>query len=505
MLTELAFWENGSQLTKSLIPTFNTPDGFYIMESTANGRNDFWHNLWRRAEAGKVDWHPIFIPFYRRAVTYSIPILKTEVFVLTEEEKEMRERVLKKESFLISDETFNWMRKKKDEFVAVDGDDMMFSQEYTSEPEESFQSSAITAFPRGVINRYSKRTANPQWMGEIHYDFDRGRPVPILEAVPVTEDIPYPEQENRLHVWEQPQKGERYSVGVDVSLGNEGGDYSCCVVVKLSNTHQPDRMVAVWHGLINPEDLSEVVLCLCTWYEQALAAVEVNSMGMVTNTLLMRDYEYENIYRFKRMDRLKHFMTDIVGWWTDYKSKRALITKMDRLLRSDGVDIPCRFTVDEFRDFTEDGAIGEGAHDDYVMALLIAVYCGHEGEEREHKGENKAPPNANKFQILDRNGVIMAEFTSQDQAERFSAKMVGSSINRLAGATATINVGKRKVSVPSDFQNSPHSPVHDKTGTASRLHYEEGVPEEMITPEMIQEFEENEEAIQGDPQAWLYD
>ena len=41
------------------------------MESTPNGRNDFWHNLWRRAEAGKIDWYPIYIPFYLREKTYS--------------------------------------------------------------------------------------------------------------------------------------------------------------------------------------------------------------------------------------------------------------------------------------------------------------------------------------------------------------------------------------------------------------------------------------------------
>ncbi|HXC61337.1 MAG TPA: hypothetical protein VNV63_01565, partial [Nitrospiria bacterium] len=210
LLSELAFWQDLSQLSKSLFPTFNTPDGFYIMESTANGRNDAWHNLWRRAEAGKVDWEPIFIPFYRREKTYSTPILKTEVFVLTKDEIEMKERVFKKESYLIKPEMFNWMRKKKEEFIATDGDDMMFAQEYTSEPEESFQSSAITAFPRGVINRHSKRTRNPVWLGEIYYDFQLGKAVPVLEEIDETFELPYPEQEKRFSVWERPVRGERY-------------------------------------------------------------------------------------------------------------------------------------------------------------------------------------------------------------------------------------------------------------------------------------------------------
>lgn len=859
MLSELAFWDNGSQLSKALFPTFNTPDGFYIMESTANGRNDFWHNLWRRAEAGKVDWEPIFIPFYRREKTYSLPIVKTEVFVVTPEETEMRERIIKKDAFVISNETFNWMRNKKEEFVATDGDDMMFSQEYTCligetrvptskgvvmlgnlknhsgsftdgneitaweskgkkevfrattrmgysitgtadhivptldggdiqladllghvvtlvptefskevqsviwdgvfgtrssikidesqarflgyflgdgcyhantvsivcdrkdedvikdvrslmrtffgnccenivgsrqggvklrvgsvhfasvmkelgiyktgkphrrivvpevifrspknivmeflrslfeadgfcayegnrvslfskwkdflsdiqilllgfgitsrfvtmnktnaagliytgnalelraaearlfcerigfigdrkssrqrlvehqvgrpqariefkdevvsvvpdgerevfditvseshqfsangilvhncEAEESFQSSAITAFPRGIINRFSKRTYNPKWTGEIQYDFDRGKPVPILQAVGEKDDIAYPVSEHRFHVFELPQKGDKYCVGVDVSLGNDGGDYSCCQVVKLSRGKERDKQVACWHGYMNPNDLAEIVLAICWWYEEALAAVEVNSMGMVTNSALLRLFDYENVYRFKRLDRLKHAYTDIVGWWTDYKSKRALITKMDKLLRDNSIEIPCRFTMDEYRDFTaEDGAVGEGAHDDFIMALMIACYCGHEGEDSERR--NSKPqgelPNANKFKVFDRNNVLMVETTSQNQAEAMSRKIIGSRIERIAGATANLQIGNKKVPVPADYQNTAHSPIHDKDGTASRLHYEEGVPEELITSEMIAQFEEGESDMESDSNSWLY-
>ena len=115
--------------------------------------------------------------------------------------------------------------------------------------------------------------------------------------------------------------------------------------------------------------MTDIVLALCWYYNEALAAVEVNSFGMATNTRLMRDYEYENIYRFKRMDRLKHFMTDIVGFWTDYKSKRTLISFCSKMMLDDQVLIRDKYLIDEFRDFTEDGAEGEGAHDDFVMAL----------------------------------------------------------------------------------------------------------------------------------------
>ena len=385
MLDELAHWKDSSQLSKSLLRTFVASDGFYVMGSTANGRNDAWHNLWRRAEAGSIDWHPIFIPFYRRPKTYSLPIPKGEVFKLTPEEIEMVEQIKKKEGIAISDETINWMRKTKEEFIATDGDDMIFDQEYPVTAEVSFQNAIVSAIPRGIINRYSKRTVQPKWIGEISFDFANWRPHLHMKELGPSEEALYPETENRLHIWEKPQPGERYCIGVDVALGQKGGDYSSCTVVKISANAQLDEQVAQWHGLMDPHNLTDIVLALGWYYNEALVAVEVNSFGMATNTRLMRDYEYENIYRFKRMDRLKHFMTDIVGWWTDYKSKRTLISFCSKMMLDDQVVIRDKYLIDEFRDFTEDGAEGEGAHDDFCMSFMIALYCGHEGEFEERR------------------------------------------------------------------------------------------------------------------------
>ena len=98
-LGELAFWSDASQLTKSLFPTMNAPDGFYVMISTPNGRNDPWHNLWKKAEAGRSTGFPIYIPFYRRADTYSLPILKPKSSFSMKMRKLFASQVLKKESY----------------------------------------------------------------------------------------------------------------------------------------------------------------------------------------------------------------------------------------------------------------------------------------------------------------------------------------------------------------------------------------------------------------------
>lgn len=507
-LDELAFWSDPTQLTKAIFPTMNAPDGIYVMISTPNGRNDAWHNLWRKAESGDNDWHPIYVPFYRREKTYSLPIPKGVEFVLTEEEKLIREQVQKKEHYFIKDEVFNWRRKRIQDFIAIDGDDKMFHQEYSMNAEESFQTSAVTAYPLGIINKLMKRVRNPLWVGEISYDFDAGRPVTRVRNVSPDEDLEYPKSHNRLHIWEKPEAGASYCVGVDVSLGNDGGDYSCCQVLKTSDLTM-DRQVACWHGYIDPESLAEIVLALCWLYNEALAAVEVNSMGMVTNNRLVRQFEYENIYRYKHLDKLTHWMTDIIGFWTNDKTKRALMSKMSKTLIDDSIDIPDKFTVDEFYDFTEDGAEGDGAHDDFQMALHIAHYCAHENEYREMREGSKKQDSTkqqNEFKILDRFGTIIQTTNSQNEAERVSKKNIGSSIVRTAGATANVQLkglGKRKV--PADFQNTDHSPIHDEDGSAHRLVYEEGIDPEDVTAEMIQQYEAEQEGIEEDTEnSWMY-
>jgi len=513
MLDELAFWKNASQLSKSLLRTFVASDGFYVMGSTGNGRNNAWHNLWRRAEAGSIDWHPIFIPFYRRPKTYSLPIPKGETFTLTPEETEMVEQVKQKEGFTISKETINWMRKTKEEFIATDGDDMLFDQEYPVTAEVSFQTSAITAIPRGIINRYSKRTSQPKWIGEISFDFKLWVPHLYMKGLEPGEEASYPETENRLHMWEKVIVGERYSIGVDVALGQRGGDYSSITVVKMTSGVDLDKVVANWHGFIDPYNLADIVLAVCHYYNEGLCAIEVNAFGMATNNRVMRDYEYENIYRFKRMDHLKP-VTNIVGWWTDYKSKRNLVAHLAKMMTDDQVILPDKYFIDELRDFTEDGAEGEGAHDDFVMSTMIALYCGHEGEFQERRnGPAVVPKDQNNYIVYVRGaeGIPTQVFqsSSPSEAEKFAKRRIGAWIINEHGAMADLKISSKgemkTVRVPADFQNTAFSPVHDRPGTRQQM-FDEGIPAEMIDSQGVADFEARKEddEVMSDADSWKW-
>ena len=62
-------------------------------------------------------------------------------------------------------------------------------------------------------------------------------------------------------------------------------------------------------------------------------------------------------------------------------------------------------------------------------------------------------------------------------------------------------IGKRKV--PADNQNTDYSPVFDGDGTAARM-YEDGMAPEDITPEAIQQYEAEQEGLEDDENAWMY-
>ena len=320
-------------------------------------------------------------------------------------------------------------------------------------------------------------------------------------------EVPYPESENRFHVWEMPEKGATYCIGVDVALGNEGGDYSCCQVIKLSHGHERDEQVACWHGLVNPTALAGIAVAIGLMYNEALMAVEVNSFGISTNSLIMRQYEYENVYRFKHLDRIKNFMTFITGFLSTVKSTDALMARMSEAFLEDTIIINDRYTMDEFNDYTEQGAMGDGAHDDMVDALQIALFCGHEGEviERQQGHTPHKPKDVpNEFIVIDRNGTIMKTTNSQAEAEQYSKKIVGTSIRRRAGARANLQIGEKTVRVPADFQNTDASFIHDREGSHKKLYEEGNAPEDIMPQDVLDYEEEQEDADQEDPNSWLY-
>lgn len=130
--SEVAFWVNASEHTKGVLQAVpDLADTEVILESTANGVGNYFHEQWKRAEKGLSEFIPIFVPwFWQKEYTKTVPIDTA----FTSEEMELLE------TYKLTREQLFWRRNKINELSAdgVDGE-KAFKQEYPMNAAEAFQ------------------------------------------------------------------------------------------------------------------------------------------------------------------------------------------------------------------------------------------------------------------------------------------------------------------------------------------------------------------------------
>jgi len=140
--SEVAFWQNAGELTKGVLQAVPDADGTeIILESTANGLNNYFHQQWKMAEKGESEFQAIFVPwFWQSEYKKKCP----DDFKPTESEEDL------KEYYGLNNEQLFWRRRKISELSAdgVDGG-KAFKQEYPMNAAEAFQ---ITSGMNTLIN-----------------------------------------------------------------------------------------------------------------------------------------------------------------------------------------------------------------------------------------------------------------------------------------------------------------------------------------------------------------
>jgi hypothetical protein len=131
--SEVGFWNNASEHATGIMQAVpNNPGTEIIMESTANGVGNYFHQQWQKAEAGISDFIAIFIPWYWQE-EYAIPSLNEERLTLTADEEELQQQ------YNLTDAQLQWRRRKIVELSVngVDGE-KSFRQEYPNNAAEAF-------------------------------------------------------------------------------------------------------------------------------------------------------------------------------------------------------------------------------------------------------------------------------------------------------------------------------------------------------------------------------
>ena len=362
-ISELAFWTG--DVKKTLLGLFqavpNTPDSMIIIESTANGYEEF-QERWDAAVKGESDFYPLFVG-WNELDEYSMPYTG---FELTTEEKQLQEK------FSLTLDQLTWRRwciKNN-----CGGDPRLFKQEYPIVPEEAFLTTGACVFDQEkIMERISTLTSStPQPLhGYFSYNYDDTRP--IREKI---SDIEWQNDDNPHHsfitIYSPPTSPTAsYTIGADTA-GDTLGDYFAAHVIDNNTGEQ----VAVYHYMTDETLFARQMYCLGTYYNNALLAVEANFSTYPIKELVRLGYD--NLYVRDKEDTFSAQIQMSYGFKTTTITRPLIISSLVDIIR-DHInlinDIP---TLRECLTFiTNDNGrkeAMEGKHDDLVMSAGIAYY-----------------------------------------------------------------------------------------------------------------------------------
>jgi hypothetical protein len=326
--SEVSRWPRGGADTLAALRGAVVPDGEIVLESTANGAAGAFYREWQRANETGYTQH--FFPWWYDE-GYREVVEDGRMLPLTLEEGElMRQHGL-------SEEQIAWRRKRWQTLSKL------AAQEYAEDASSCFLTSGECVFELAAIEKAAAMVGKSTG----------------------TED------NGRLTVWLPPQKGRRYILGVDTAGGGADGDYACAQVIERAMGMQ----CAELHGHFPPYELARRAAELGKRYEQALVAVERNNHGHAVLAHLS-SLGYENLFEANGQ----------LGWLTSAASRPAMIENMAGVLTAAPELFRSQRLLEECRTFVRhaDGntSAADGAHDDCVMAMAIALMVRREDAGR---------------------------------------------------------------------------------------------------------------------------
>lgn len=328
--SEVSRWPRGGRETLASLRAAVVPNGEIVLESTACGAAGVFYEEWQKAEETGYTRH--FFPWWYDK-SYREDGRRSKLMPLSHEEKALVEQ------HGLNLGQIAWRRKQ---WQTMRG---LAAQEYAEDPVSCFLASGECVFDLAAIERAAAHAGH------------------AAES-----------QENgRLLIWLPPNRrgANQYIIGVDTAGGGAAGDYSCAQVIERSMGLQ----CAELHGHFPPFELARRVAALGHIYENALVAVERNNQGHGVLAHL-KDIGYENLYGQGGQE----------GWLTSVVTRPAMIENLAAVL----VEQPELFRslrlLEEMKTFVRhaDGhaEAAEGAHDDCVMAMAIALAVRREDAGR---------------------------------------------------------------------------------------------------------------------------
>jgi hypothetical protein len=350
-LSECAFWEEPERLMLGLNQSVPYKHGtIMILESTANGVGNWFHEEWLRAKHHESNFVPLFFPWFDQA-EYTIDNTTLRQQDLTQEERELAE------VYHLSIGQLAWRRHAIQNLCG--GDENQFHQEYPCSPEEAFLSTGHHVFPlQRLEDCYEPKAGITGFLHD-----NNG-------AIKFTPD---PTGPLTVYTWPSSDRDwGRYVVAGDPSRTTYG-DGACIQVINRRTFEQ----VAVWHGHMDPVAFAHELIRLAYYFNTALLNVEINGPGYGTIGALLT-LGYPDIWRHRWADKSPGKLSQSWGWQMSYARKHWAVSEVVNLVAQGALTIHDEVTYDEMRNFVQlpgaqMGPASERGNDDSVTSLLIAI------------------------------------------------------------------------------------------------------------------------------------
>jgi len=418
--SEVAFWKDLTGALSSLMAACSAePKSAIFLESTANGYNA-WHSFWSNLTIGDqdvpTDWKRVFVPWYWDS-RYELS-LQIRRFFEDEAEEELWTRIREDATAYEMDPDLSedriwaklfWRRQTiRDMFF---GDVLKFRQEFPATDLEAFIFNGISAFSATALTKMEKHVRNPVLRCHIRLvapkkpgekteggEEDKRKLTKVeREAKEDGRSVTkrsHPTWEleehdrGRLAIYETPDPKGKYVVFGDSAEGKAAEsfgvadeqksryDYTAASVLRVDCFPPAIRLVAMWHGTIDPDIFGDILVALGWMYNEAYVGWEINGPGRSLSLQIVDKWRYSNIYMREDLDSFTHRTTQKPGWRTTVGTKPDMVAAGQKYIREQWLIIHDSATLMEMKAFSRVGQnkfeAAEG-HDDRVITILGGI------------------------------------------------------------------------------------------------------------------------------------
>lgn len=389
-LSEAAFFPIGGGAFTSLFNSVpDDPDTTIFVESTAYGKvgiGQAFYEFWEAAQRGDTEFCAIFLtwlddPHCRRAPE------GIKFADCNEDEKDIISLVACRDKCERCTKCFKalsciaWRKWAIPNLCQGKVD--KFRQEYPITAEEAFYASTAQAYEREEL-RYARECINnaPEpLIGRLTQELDGYGNAIKNKATFV------PDPRSPLTIWSLPQQTYSYYLGADCARGlantddariREGKDYAALALYCGQTGEQCLR----YSAKIGPEPLAALIFVICSYYNNAMASIELTgNLGLWAQSVLRDRYKYRNFYRWKgRDDRMPdgYSISKSIGFEMNSRTRPLILEMFRGGLQSKRL-IPRDPLLLQQMEATEMSAgkweVPERVHDDIMVSNMVAWTC----------------------------------------------------------------------------------------------------------------------------------